>query len=112
MQQSVIFLPSYLYFLQDPFDADEFVETLAWRTMGGVRCSVDNFEPMVLHSAFEKTIRELQAMNVTVLEQVEQLEAECIEEEKIHGHRVGELHKHNQVKVGFEVEISVPEKIC
>ena len=86
----------YVTITQDPFDAQEFVETLAWRSMGTVR-SADDFDPMILHSAFEKTIRELQDMNTKVLQQVDQLEQECTDEEKLHWQRVAELHKHNQV---------------
>jgi len=82
--------------LQDPFDVDEFVERLAWRTTGGVR-NADNFDPLRLHSAFEKTIRDLKEMNVSVMKQVEQLEAECNDEEKAHWQRVAKLHEHNQV---------------
>lgn len=82
--------------LQDPFDVDEFVERLAWRTTGGTR-NVENFDPLCLHAAFEKTIRDLKEMNVSVMKQVEQLETECNDEEKAHWQRVAKLHEHNQV---------------
>jgi len=82
--------------LQDPFDVDEFVERLAWRTTGGTR-NAENFDPLCLHAAFEKTIRDLKEMNVSVMKQVEQLETECNDEEKVHWQRVAELHEHNQV---------------
>jgi len=84
--------------LQDPFDVDEFVERLAWRTTGGTR-NAENFDPLCLHAAFEKTIRDLKEMNVSVMKQVEQLETECNDEEKVHWQRVAELHEHNQVFV-------------
>lgn len=45
--------------LQDPFDADEFVEKLAWRATGGARQKGEDLDPMVLHAAFEKTIKDL-----------------------------------------------------
>jgi len=69
---------------------------LAWRTTGGTR-NAENFDPLSLHSAFEKTIRDLKEMNVSVMKQVEQLETECNDEEKAHWQRVAKLHEHNQV---------------
>ena len=84
--------------LKDPFDPDEFVERLAWRTAGGVsRGNTEDFDPMLLHAAFEKTIRELKEMNVRIQNQVESLETQCTDEEKVHWQRVAELQKHNQV---------------
>lgn len=82
---------------QDPFDPEEFVERLAWRTTGGViRNKPADFDPVTMHAAFERTIRELKDMNVQIQQQVEKLEAACKEEEKAHWQRVGELQKHNQ----------------
>lgn len=86
-----IFLP------QDPFDADEFVERLAWRATGNVRTSSETFDPMVLHAAFEKTIKELKQMNQHILQQVNQMQTACNDEENAHWQRIAELHKHNQV---------------
>ena len=71
---------------------------MAWRTTGGVsRNNQRDFDPMVMHYAFEKTIRELKEKNVQIQKQVEKLEAACKEEEKAHWQRVSELQKHNQV---------------
>ncbi len=97
--------------LQDPFDPEEFVERLAWRTTGGVsRANVDDFDPMLLHDAFEKTIKDLKEMNVMIQRQVDRLEGVCKDEEKIHWQKVTELQKHNQVLhrfyrvvVGFDI---------
>lgn len=56
------------FYLQDPFDADEFVERLAWRTMGGhSRSHTDNFDPVQLHSSFERTIRDLKDLHIEVI---------------------------------------------
>ena len=86
--------------MQDPFDPDEFVERLAWRTTGGVsRTKAEDFDPMVLHSAFEKTIKSLKDMNVTVQKNIERLEGGCKDEEKVHWLKVTELQKHNQVHI-------------
>ena len=57
--------------MQDPFDPDEFVERLAWRTTGGMsRNNPDDFDPMAMHMAFEKTIKDLKAMNVKMEKKV------------------------------------------
>ena len=44
---------------QDPFDPDEFAETLAWRATG------NNFDPIVLKDAFTKTIEDLKVRLLT-----------------------------------------------
>lgn len=56
---------------------------------------------MLLHSAFEKTIKGLKEMNVSVQKKIERLEAGVKEEEKGHWQRVGEFQKHNQVRANF-----------
>jgi recyclin-1 len=85
---------------QDPFDVDEFVERLAWRTGGSARCTSENFDPLALHAAFERTIKDLKEMNVSVVKQVERLEAACNEEEKAHWQRISDLHRRNQTAFG------------
>ena len=58
-------------FFQDPFDPDEFVERLAWRTTGGMsRNNPDDFDPMAMHAAFEKTIKDLKTMNIRMEKKV------------------------------------------
>lgn len=52
---------------------------------------------MVLHAAFEKTIKELKQMNQHILQQVNQMQTACNDEETAHWQRIAELHKHNQV---------------
>jgi len=79
---------------QNPFDADEFVERLAWRTMGGR--GGESFDPMVLHQSFEQTIRDLKVLNDKMKRKSEKLEAQVIEEEKKFKNRVGHLLKGNQ----------------
>ena len=84
-------------YYKDPFDASEFVERLAWKTVGGSKGNADNFDPMLLFRTFEKTIKDLKEKKSMVLEQVNMLETKCEEEEKIHWAKVAKLHKHNQV---------------
>lgn len=83
--------------LQDPFDTHEFVERLAWRTMGTkARSQHDEFDPMLLHGAFEKMIADLKQKNKMVQQRVDKLEEECKDEEKKHWSRVVELQRTNQ----------------
>jgi len=86
---------------QDPFDADEFVERLAWRTMhpGGVGASqseLTDFDPIALHSAFEDTISGLKQMGVAMAQRVERMEGACKDQEKQHWTKVADLQKNNQ----------------
>ncbi|KAI0217580.1 Exocyst complex component 5 [Lamellibrachia satsuma] len=80
---------------QDPFDAIEFVERLAWRTSGGT-AKASEFDPMVLHGVFEQTIEDLKEMRVRIQRHVQKVEASCKDEEKVHWQKVAELQKHNQ----------------
>lgn len=79
---------------QDPFDADEFVERLAWRTTAGR--SVESFDPMVLHQSFEQTIRDLKVLNEKMKRKSKNLEAQVTDEEKKFKNHVGELLRGNQ----------------
>ncbi|KAL5008482.1 hypothetical protein ScPMuIL_014063 [Solemya velum] len=81
----------------EPFNVHEFVERLAWKTMGTkARNDHDEFDPVLLHSAFERMISDLKDKNVQIQRKVEKLENECKEEEKRHWQRVAELQKRNQ----------------
>lgn len=40
---------------QEPFDPEEFIERLAWRTM--IEAQVEDFEPEVLHESFTQAIK-------------------------------------------------------
>ncbi|XP_005100941.1 exocyst complex component 5 [Aplysia californica] len=82
---------------QEPFSVHEFVERLAWKTMGAhARSSPEEFDPDLLHKAFEKMIRDLKDKNNQVQRKIDRLEAECKDEEKRHWNRVAELQKKNQ----------------
>ena len=83
---------------KDPFDVDEFIERLAWRTSGGAsRVNPDDFDPWSLHAAFEKTIKDLKELNVKTQKKIDKLEAQCKDEEKNNWQKVTELQKSNQV---------------
>ncbi|KAH9523046.1 Exocyst complex component 5 [Bulinus truncatus] len=82
---------------QEPFSVHEFVERLAWKTMGAnARSSPEEFDPIILHTAFEKMIKDLKDKNNQVQKKIDKLELECKEEEKRHWNRVAELQKKNQ----------------
>lgn len=61
----------------------------------------EEFEPLVLHAAFERMINDLREKNADVQRKIDSLEASAREEEKRHWSRVGELQKTNQVRCIF-----------
>ena len=63
-----------------------------------MRGSQTQFNPMMLHDAFEKMIKELEIKNTQIEKKIEKLEENCKEEEKRHWHRVADLQKKNQVR--------------
>lgn len=82
---------------QEPFDTHEFVERLAWRTMGAkARSQHDEFDPMLLHKSFEKMIQDLKQKDAMVQQRVDKLEVECKEEEKKLWSKIVDLQKSNQ----------------
>ena len=84
---------------QEPFDTHEFVERLAWRTMGAkARSHLDEFDPMLLHNAFERMIQDLKHKNAMVQQRVDKLEVECKDEEKKLWSKIVDLQRNNQVQ--------------
>lgn len=74
------------------------MERLTSKTMGArARGRPEDFDPMMLHGAFEKMISDLQEKNAKVQKDIDSWEAAAREEEKRHWGRVGELQKTNQV---------------
>ena len=61
------------------------------------RSQHDEFDPMLLHKAFEQMLVDLKQKNQMVQQRVDKLEEECKEEEKKHWARVHELQRNNQV---------------
>jgi exonuclease VII small subunit len=85
-------------FFQEPFNAHEFVERLAWKTIGKkARSNYENFDPWTLHSAFEEAIKDLEEKNKQIERNIEKLEQSCKDEEKKHWQRVADLQRKNQV---------------
>lgn len=74
------------------------MERHAWRTMGTrAQTNCDEFDPMSLHAAFERMIRDLREKNLQMHKKIEKLEMSCKDEEKRHWQRVTELQRKNQV---------------
>lgn len=107
---------------QDPFDVDEFVERLAWRSSQvkivpteHPQQSVDlqsfpdpgesssgsqqQFDPMILHGAFCQTIQQITDYARKLEQKAQTLETQCIEEEGFQRKKVHDLLKENQVPV-------------
>lgn len=46
------------FFVKEPFDAEEFVERLAWRTIAETKKDgEDDFNPSLLHDSFVQAIK-------------------------------------------------------
>lgn len=55
----------WLLFFQEPFDAEEFVERLAWRTIAETKNDgEEDFNPSLLHDSFVQAIKSVIAINV------------------------------------------------
>lgn len=93
---------------QDPFDPEEFVERLAWRTTGGHNDG-DNFDPNVLHEAFDQAIRDLRILYESTKKKCERLKMICREEEKRHWDKISELEEKN--KAAFATFQELDEQI-
>lgn len=90
----------FCFQLQEPFNAHEFVERLAWKVIGKKsKNSYENFDPWSLHSAFEDVIKNLEEKNKQIERNIEKLEQSCKDEEKKHWQRVADLQRKNQVKI-------------
>lgn len=99
---------------QEPYDPEEFVERLAWRTTGqGLPVSggaamtrpinghVPGIEPfdetsLQLHDAFVQAIKDLTLMHETQTKKCQLLEQKCREEEQAHWRRVATLIERNR----------------
>lgn len=77
---------------QEPFDAVEFVERLAWRATTG-KFEGESFDATLLQEAFQNRIDELKGLHETHQKKCERLEMVLKEEEKKHWLRVAELQE-------------------
>uniref|UniRef100_A0A8C4TGJ2 Exocyst complex component 5 n=1 Tax=Erpetoichthys calabaricus TaxID=27687 RepID=A0A8C4TGJ2_ERPCA len=102
----------------DPFDADEYIERLAWRTPGGgSKGGAEAFDPKRLLEEFKNHIEELKLLDERIQRRVEKLEQQCQKEAKEFARKVQDLQKSNQVAFQHFQELDdhisyVATKVC
>ncbi|KAK2843376.1 hypothetical protein Q7C36_011591 [Tachysurus vachellii] len=103
---------------EEPFDADEYIERLAWRTPGGgSKRGAEAFDPKKLLEEFVNHIEELKQLDERIQRKVEKLEQQCHREAKEFAHKVQELQRSNQVAFQHFQELDdhisyVATKVC
>uniref|UniRef100_A0A674NDF1 Exocyst complex component 5 n=1 Tax=Takifugu rubripes TaxID=31033 RepID=A0A674NDF1_TAKRU len=103
---------------EEPFDADEYIERLAWRTPGGgSKGGAEAFDPKRLLEEFENHIEELKQLDEKIQRRVEKLEHQCQREAKEFAHKVQDLYRSNQVAFQHFQELDehisyVATKVC
>uniref|UniRef100_A0A674N195 Exocyst complex component 5 n=1 Tax=Takifugu rubripes TaxID=31033 RepID=A0A674N195_TAKRU len=89
---------------EEPFDADEYIERLAWRTPGGgSKGGAEAFDPKRLLEEFENHIEELKQLDEKIQRRVEKLEHQCQREAKEFAHKVQDLYRSNQIKEAADI---------
>uniref|UniRef100_A0A672G1S0 Exocyst complex component 5 n=1 Tax=Salarias fasciatus TaxID=181472 RepID=A0A672G1S0_SALFA len=89
---------------EEPFDADEYIERLAWRTPGGgSKGGAEAFDPKRLLEEFENHIEELKQLDEKIQRKVEKLEHQCHREAKEFAHKVQDLQRSNQIKEAADI---------
>ncbi|XP_028855877.1 exocyst complex component 5 [Denticeps clupeoides] len=103
---------------EEPFDADEYIERLAWRTPGGgSKGGAEAFDPKRLLEEFVNHIEELKQLDEIIQRKVEKLEQQCHREAKEFAHKVQDLQRSNQVAFQHFQELDehisyVATKVC
>uniref|UniRef100_A0A3Q3IXZ8 Exocyst complex component 5 n=1 Tax=Monopterus albus TaxID=43700 RepID=A0A3Q3IXZ8_MONAL len=103
---------------EEPFDADEYIERLAWRTPGGgSKGGAEAFDPKRLLEEFQNHIEELKQLDERIQRKVEKLEHQCHREAKEFAHKVQDLQRSNQVAFQHFQELDehisyVATKVC
>lgn len=91
---------------QEPFDPEEFVERLAWRTVADTRNEgTGNFDPVLLHETFLQAIKDLQLLQERQQKKCERLEMMCREEENGHWQQIAQLQDKNKASVSMFQEL-------
>uniref|UniRef100_A0A3P9HES6 Exocyst complex component 5 n=1 Tax=Oryzias latipes TaxID=8090 RepID=A0A3P9HES6_ORYLA len=89
---------------EEPFDADEYIERLAWRTPGGgSKGGAEAFDPKRLLDEFKSHIEELKQLDEKIQRKVEKLEDQCHREAKEFAHKVQDLQRSNQIKEAADI---------
>ncbi|UYV67244.1 EXOC5 [Cordylochernes scorpioides] len=95
-------------FQQDPFDSEEFVERLAWRSTNNQPENAP-FDPVVLYDIFEQSIENLKTYYDELQTKCNVIEASCREEEKKYAQFTSQLLQKN--KDAFETFQQLEERI-
>uniref|UniRef100_H2MNH0 Exocyst complex component 5 n=1 Tax=Oryzias latipes TaxID=8090 RepID=H2MNH0_ORYLA len=89
---------------EEPFDADEYIERLAWRTPGGgSKGGAEAFDPKRLLDEFKSHIEELKQLDEKIQRKVEKLEDQCHGEAKDFARKVQDLQRSNQIKEAADI---------
>lgn len=83
---------------QEPFNANEFIERLAWGVLSTQKEDSSNSIPTLLNT-FEDAIRHLTVLQLRVQKKCEKLEAACREEESQHWQKMGQLEEKNKAAI-------------
>ncbi|KAG7202557.1 hypothetical protein KM043_009753 [Ampulex compressa] len=95
---------------QDPFDPEEFVERLAWRTVNDTKDDgKTSFDPVIVHETFLQAIKDLQVLQERQQKKCDRLEAALKEEEARHLLEVLNLQEKN--KHGIDLFHQLDERI-
>ncbi|XP_044265704.1 exocyst complex component 5 [Tribolium madens] len=82
---------------QEPFDAEEFVERLAWRTIAETKNDTDDdFNPTLLHDSFVQAIKDLTLLQERQKKKCERLEAAVREDEALFFQKIHDLLGQNK----------------
>ncbi|XP_018570969.1 exocyst complex component 5 [Anoplophora glabripennis] len=83
---------------QEPFDAEEFVERLAWRTIAETKNGGDegDFNPTLLHESFVQAIKDLTLLQERQQKKCEKLEAAVREDEAMFFQEIYNLLEQNK----------------
>ncbi|CAB1335215.1 unnamed protein product [Coregonus sp. 'balchen'] len=112
---------------EEPFDADEYIERLAWRTPGGgSKGGAEAFDPKSEDNSeavrngrppSSESYKELKQLDEKIQRRVEKLEHQCHREAKEFAHKVQDLQRSNQVAFQHFQELDehisyVATKVC
>ncbi|XP_043477094.1 exocyst complex component 5 [Leptopilina heterotoma] len=83
---------------QEPFDPEEFVERLAWRTVNDTISENGKsvFDPLLIHETFLQAIKDLQVLQERQQKKCEKLESALKEEESRHALETLDLQERNK----------------
>jgi exocyst complex component 5 len=80
---------------KSPFVVDDFVEKLFWRT----NSSKEDFDPHLLSSFFQQSIKDLKILQERQQRKCEKLESALSEEQKVHARSIDNLLERHSISV-------------